>query len=53
VGFVYSALAIGLVYVLRTMSRRFHQGDESDHDVPYGPRPETSTHSADDPVGVS
>ena len=36
---LYLALAATVVWVLRTMSRRFReQAEEDDRDVPYGPR---------------
>ena len=38
---LYVAVAVGLVLILRAMSRRFREGGERarDDDAPYGPRP--------------
>jgi cytochrome d ubiquinol oxidase subunit I len=35
---LYVGVAITTILILRSMSRRFRQGDEQDHDAPYGPR---------------
>jgi cytochrome d ubiquinol oxidase subunit I len=36
---LYIALGVATVFVLRAMSRRWREGDVSEADVPYGPRP--------------
>jgi cytochrome d ubiquinol oxidase subunit I len=36
---LYSAVAVGLVVVLRSMSRRFRRQGDDGHGVPYGPSP--------------
>jgi cytochrome d ubiquinol oxidase subunit I len=35
---LYIGVAITTALILRSMSRRFREGDEHDHDAPYGPR---------------
>jgi cytochrome d ubiquinol oxidase subunit I len=41
IAILYLAVAVGLVLILRAMSRRFRAGGERqrDDDAPYGPRP--------------
>ena len=37
--FLYTALGVATVVVLRAMSRRWREADDGEPDVPYGPRP--------------
>jgi len=44
---LYTGLAVATVKVLRGMSRRFREGEESEGEVPYGPRPNPDEVEAD------
>jgi len=43
---LYVGVAITTALILRAMSRRFRQGDEHEHDAPYGPRAITPSDGA-------
>jgi cytochrome d ubiquinol oxidase subunit I len=46
--FIYTALGVATVLVLRAMARRWREGEEADADLPYGPPPGAPT--APEPV---
>jgi cytochrome d ubiquinol oxidase subunit I len=47
---LYAVVAVVLIKVLRSMSRRFRTAELTEHDVPYGPRGPVAPPPVDDPV---